>query len=121
VEDSFLPIESVAIKTYIAHNRSSDLILSLTSPQGTTVILSNRRGGENRDSFNGTIWSDNSRNSPETYIFNNSVVSDLAPEESFSSFQGEIPNGIWTLTVEDSVDGEKGLLMSWFLVFSGKF
>jgi hypothetical protein len=45
----------------------------------------------------------------------NGVVTPLTPEEPLAAFDGEDPNGTWTLTVSDDGDSDGGELRSWRL------
>ncbi|MDT0608618.1 proprotein convertase P-domain-containing protein [Croceitalea rosinachiae] len=106
------PITDVNLTVNITHTWNSDLDIRLTSPAGTTVDLSLNNGGSG-DNYTNTIFDDASASSitggtsPFTGIF--------SPEEALSNFNGENPNGSWTLTVVDEAGADIGTLDS-FLV-----
>src|SRR5262245_48126878 len=104
------------LKTFITHTFAADLDITLTSPAGTVVTVTTDNGAGNNDVFNGTDW-DNDGGTPVTdAVFANGVVATpLAPEESFAAFQGEDPNGTWTLAITDDAGGDVGTLSSWSL------
>lgn len=76
----------------ISHTWIGDLIVTLTSPAGTTATLHNQAGGS----------ADNI-------------------DQSFSTdaFNGEIATGDWTLHVEDTVAADTGTLNNWSVTFTG--
>lgn len=86
--------EQFNIDMNIVHTWRGDLILDLTSPEGTTVRLHNRAGSSADD------------------IIGN-YPGDLASAQPLSAFFGEDPNGTWTLTVSDNVGEDTGTLNSW--------
>ena len=51
----------------------------------------------------------------DTAYVNNVNVHFITPEEAFSAFVGEDPNGNWTLTISDDSAGDTGTLSSWIL------
>jgi subtilisin-like proprotein convertase family protein len=94
------------------HTYVSDLTVSLTSPQGTTIILWDDICGGNNDFI--LNFDDASAlttiNCPPT---DNGVYQ---PEETLASFNGENPIGNWTLTVEDRFNNDGGSLDGWSLI-----
>ena len=117
----------VGVRTELTHSRSSDLFVTLTSPEGTVVTLTSGNGGASADVFDGTIWDDQANPAGQVpYTSNDGLVTDhsyqsgvtaspLAPEEALGAFLGEDPNGIWTLRVGDAVAGQSGTLGGWSL------
>ena len=83
-----ITIESIEIPIESDHTYAGDLTIMLTSPQGTTAILSE---GDRRDT------------STLNFTF------------SAKSFWGESSQGVWTLTVEDKVGADTGSLNRWGL------
>jgi hypothetical protein len=90
-------VSSVAVAVSIDHPDPRQLVVSLTGPDGTNVILTTRSGrpgeafrevfGRTRDSF-----------------------------EPLSTFSGRPAAGLWQLRVFDAVPGGAGRLVSWALV-----
>lgn len=94
------------------HTYMSDLTFSLTSPQGTTVVLFGGLCGS-QDNFNINLSSSglpgpipcDPTGQGGTY----------QPTGSIASFIGQNMQGIWTLTVSDNADQDGGQLQSWSL------
>ena len=95
----------------ITHTFNGDLQIDLQSPAGTTVTLSNRRGGGADDVFNGTLFRKDSPNPIGTYVFTTLVVApDLRPDGDLDAFSGEDANGTWNLIISDLAGGDFGNL-----------
>ena len=107
----------VDLNVNITHTWNSDLLITLTSPAGTVVVVSNSNGGAEDDVFAGTLFDDQSSNNVVTYAYVNGVAApDLQPEQSFNdTLRGENPNGSWTLTITDQAGLDIGSLNSWSL------
>ena len=76
----------------ISHTWIGDLVVTLTSPAGTEVVLHNREGGS---------------------------ADDIVKNWDLSAFNGEIATGTWSLFVNDNVGADTGTLNSWGIVISG--
>ena len=90
-------ISSVEIDINITHDRPEHLYVTLTTPQGTELILWDRAGAGTFD-INGTF--------PTT----------LTPNDALSGIDGQSMEGDWVLYVEDVVVGplvKEGVLNSW--------
>ncbi len=100
----------------ITHAFDGDLSVKLKSPVGTEITLINRRGGGG-DNFTNTTLDDDFFFNP---ISGGSAPfsSTFAPDEALSAFNGEDPNGVWTLTVSDNAANDTGTLNSWSLKLS---
>lgn len=104
----------VNVQAFITHTWNSDLLISVTSPAGTNVILSRWRAGSNDNVFNGTTWDDSAATLTSDNVYaNNVVATPLVPEGALAKFQGENPNGTWQLKVVDDVAGDVGNINSW--------
>ena len=109
----------VDVHTSIAHESSSDLVITLTSPKGTAVTLSDRNGKDANgqpveNAFNGTTWDDQAGTAVTDYTFTTGGAGKLAPQEPLASLLGEDPNGKWMLTVRDVEDGgAPGIVGPW--------
>jgi subtilisin-like proprotein convertase family protein len=95
-----LTVESIQIRVNITHEQSGQLGIQLTSPEGTTSILSNIN-----NSFllldkekNGTIDGDSN-------LVNFVLTS--------NAFYGEDSEGNWTIVVIDGLAGTTGSLTNW--------
>lgn len=80
-----------AVGVNITHTWRGDLIVSLTSPEGTEHLLHNRTGGSEED---------------------------LVQSWSVATFNGETMQGDWTLTVSDNAGLDVGTLNSWDLTIT---
>lgn len=109
--DIFLEGTSITID----HTWSGDLDIYLVSPAGTSVTLSEGNGGSTDDygdapincgSIDPTIFQD----AASTAITAGSApfIGTFSPEGNLSDFDGEDPNGIWTLRVCDGGGGDLG-------------
>lgn len=76
----------------ITHTYSGDLVLYLTSPQGTTTVLRQNQGG-------GT--------------------DDIVESYTTDAFNGEVATGDWTLNVVDTLSGDNGTVNTWDIVVTG--
>ena len=75
----------------ISHSYIGDLIVTLTSPTGTTSTLHSQSGGS---------------------------ADDLIQSYALADFNGEVATGDWTLYVEDTFAADTGTLNNWSLTFS---
>jgi subtilisin-like proprotein convertase family protein len=106
----------IDLTTFITHTSSGDIDMTLTSPAGTSVVITTDNGGTFDDNFNGTLWDDNANDPVTDHVFTNSVVATpLSPEGRLAAFRGENPNGVWTLTITDDAALDNGTLNSWSL------
>jgi len=94
--DTIGTVSEISVDVDITHTWQGDLIVSLTSPAGTVVVLHNRTGSS-ADNIIG--------NYPET----------LTPAGDLGDFIGEQMIGDWTLTISDNAGGDQGMLNSWCL------
>ncbi|CAM2069544.1 Proprotein convertase P-domain-containing protein [Sulfidibacter corallicola] len=86
--------EEFNVDLNLTHTYQGDLLVRLTSPEGTAVVLHNRTGGTAENIIG---------NYPGT----------LTPAETLSAFLGEDPNGTWTLFVSDNAGQDTGTINSW--------
>jgi subtilisin-like proprotein convertase family protein len=98
VPDAFC-IGDVDVEIDITHTFRGDLIVELTSPQGTTVRLHNRTGGS----------ADNL-----IVTYDQGVVNPDGPG-ALTDFNGQGAQGVWTLRVSDNAGGDVGSLNLWKL------
>ena len=94
------------------HSYLGDLTFTLTSPNNTSVILVAEQCSEEAN-FN-INFDDQAAtgNLPCPYNDGGTYIS----EEALSAFNGENPQGDWTLTVEDNANFDGGALESWALI-----
>jgi carboxypeptidase D len=94
-------LADVQVALDISHTYIGDLIVTLTSPTGTPVVLHNRGGGSTHDIVG-------------TYGV------DLTPAESLAALAGEGSGGTWELSVSDNAGSDTGTLNSWSLTYCGR-
>ena len=112
-------IVDLDLGTFITHTFNADLDITLTSPAGTVVTITTDNGAGNDNVFNGTGWDDSAGTPVTDFVFaNNVVAANLVVEEALAAFQGENPNGTWTLTITDDLEADVGTLNSWSLEFA---
>ncbi|MGD1808990.1 beta strand repeat-containing protein, partial [Dapis sp. BLCC M126] len=92
-------IENLDVRFSAEHTYNGDLEVDLESPQGQTVRLFARVGSE-EDNFQDTVLDDDA----STSIASGNAPFDgtYIPQGSLGEFNGENPNGTWTLIVTDT-------------------
>lgn len=119
------PITSVIVDMVISHTWTGDLIGTLTSPNGTDVLLFDQPGvpasnyGCGEDDIVATF---NDAAVMTAEDFENScsqtppaISGEFQPIVPLASLAGENPNGTWQLSLEDVFDEDGGSLNSWSL------
>src|SRR5690606_8265330 len=108
----------------ITHSWVGDVVVSLTSPQGTTVNLFNQPGvpgstygcsGDNIFVSFDDAASLTSANFESTCNNAPAISGTYQPLSPLSALAGESMTGIWTLTVQDMASGDGGSLIGWGL------
>ncbi len=113
----------------VDHTWVGDLVFRLTSPAGTTVTIISRPGGSGNSgkNFCQMLLDDDAANA----ISIGSIASNgpppqgppytgtLKPSNALSTFDGENPNGTWTLTVVDAFTGDSGSVRAFSLQLTG--
>ena len=109
-----ITIRDLNVRLAISHSYVGDLKVTLIGPDGTRVVLTNRRGGSGND-FGNTTFDDEAGQSigQGTAPFAGS----FRPESSLSTFNGKNARGLWQLVVEDKALFDTGRLTSWSLTF----
>ncbi|MEP7168239.1 MAG: proprotein convertase P-domain-containing protein [Bacteroidota bacterium] len=104
----------VSVKLNLTHTYDGDLIISLISPSGNQINLSNRRGGGG-DNFTNTIFS----MSAATLIANGTApfTGSYIPDGSFNSLTGNV-NGIWRVKAADVAASDTGRIRNWTLTLN---
>jgi len=106
------------IQTFILHPFIKDIVISLVSPNGTSIEISNGLGDNDANVFNGTIWDDlasiGAGNATTKYA-TGFVSPVLRPQESLSTLLHD-PNGNWTLVISNvGILYPYGLLSRWII------
>ncbi len=101
----------VSVTLNLTHTYDGDLIVSLISPSGNTIYLSNRRGGGG-DNFTNTIFTMSATTAigSVTAPFTGSFI----PDGAFSALTGNV-NGSWQLKVADVAAVDTGRIQNWTL------
>jgi subtilisin family serine protease len=105
-------IRDLSVQIAASHPNDGTVRISLIGPDGTQVVLFNRRGGSGND-FANTIFDDEAPNSiwRGTAPFTGSYK----PEYVLSAFDGKSANGTWSLVIDDIFPSEPGNLSAWSL------
>ena len=108
-------IVDLNVRVNITHTFDGDLTLSLTGPDSTTIILSNRRGSSG-DNFTDTVFDQEAATAiaSGTAPFTGSFI----PDESLAGYAGKFATGIWTLKVVDSAAADTGNITGFDLFFT---
>jgi subtilisin-like proprotein convertase family protein len=111
----------------IEHSYVADLVVKLTSPQGTTVTLIDGAGGGLNDgnNFCQTVFDDEGGLSLIDLILpvgppplGPPYSGTFIPEFPLAAFKGQNANGVWTITVIDRFAGETGNVRAFSLVIT---
>ena len=107
-------VSDMNVRVNLLHSYDSDLSISLLSPAGTQVSLSNRLGGSG-DNFTNTVFDDEAG----TPISAGSTpfTGNFRPSSVLSAVDGQNLTGTWSLRVEDLDNLDTGSLTSWSLEF----
>ncbi len=104
----------VSVNMNLTHTYDGDLAIQLISPSGTTIFLSNRRGGSGHD-FTNTVFT----MSASTLIAAGAApfTGPFVPDGSFSTLTGNI-NGTWQLKVQDLAAVDTGRVQNWSITLN---
>ncbi len=107
-----LNLADINVNLDVEHTYLSDLVISLTSPAGTTVLLVSSACGDNSDI--NAIFDDES---PETFTCSGTpaITGTVRPIGTLSSFYGESILGEWTLEIQDNAASDGGRLNNFSL------
>ncbi|MFM9114550.1 MAG: proprotein convertase P-domain-containing protein, partial [Planctomycetota bacterium] len=104
-------ILSLEVTINLQHTYDGDLSISLISPSGLSVLLSNRRGGSG-DNYTGTTFSDASSILIASGVAPSNAVPKYRPEQSLAAFAGQSTKGTWKLRVIDHAQLDVGTINS---------
>lgn len=101
-----LALADINVRLDLDHTFLADLVISLTSPSGTTVVLVSGSCGE-LDNIDATF-----DDSASSFVCggNPAIGGTVKPLGSLSSFNGESILGEWTLTISDIAPSDGGTL-----------
>jgi subtilisin-like proprotein convertase family protein len=103
---------AVAVTFSAEHTWMQDMVLRLISPNGSSVLLAENRGGEGTN-YVGTVFDDHS--SISIGEGQPPFTGPHRPEDPLSHLVGEPANGTWALEIEDNGFGDIGWLLGWSL------
>jgi hypothetical protein len=107
----------------LTHTWVGDLVVTLTSPQNTTVTLMNRPGGANNagDNICQTLLDDEGgAQSIQTVAAAGAPYSaTFRPAGALAAFRGQNPNGTWVLRVSDAAAQDVGAIRAFTLTLTG--
>lgn len=103
------------VKVNITHTYDNDLTLSLLTPTNASIVLSNRRGGQN-DNFTNTVFDDEAA----TPISSGSApfTGSFKPDGLLSGADGLGAAGAWKLKVVDIAGQDTGTIDNWTLTLT---
>ncbi len=102
----------------IDHTFLADLDFFLTSPAATTVAFMNDNGGGGNNFCTLLIDDDGGFPSVTTIPTTGGVSGNYAPELPLSAFDGQNPNGNWTLKVADDAAGDIGSVRRFSIIIT---
>jgi subtilisin-like proprotein convertase family protein len=103
-------IASVVVGINLSHTYSADLHAFLVSPSGTRIELFQGVGGGSGAGFQNTVFQDDASlpiNSPQA---SSPFSGSFRPNQSLRELNGEAPNGIWSLEVNDEEGQDTGTI-----------
>lgn len=107
VPSSTSTVSNVSVNINVTHARFSDLEIEMVSPSGTVARLFNK-GCANTNSTMSLQFDD----SGVALDCAKTTTQIVLPVDSFGAFNGENPQGPWTLRVRDAVSGSFGSINS---------
>ena len=110
-------VSAVTVSFDILHTFTSDLVITLTSPDGRSVELVRKEGGSGNH-FLDTVLDDRSTSS----IVNARppFMGRFRPHQSLGDMDGAGANGEWMLEVDDQEFLDGGFLLGWTLGFTAQ-
>jgi subtilisin-like proprotein convertase family protein len=126
IDGSACTAQAGAATVGLDHSWVGDLVLKLTSPQGTTVTLIRNPGtgsfGSDGNNFCNTLLDDEGGGPSIQGITTSGApyTGTFTPASALAAFRGQNPNGTWTLNVSDWATPDSGSLRAFSLVVSGE-
>lgn len=109
-------ITDINVTINVSHTWGDDLLITLTSPEGTEVVLTNRNGG-NGTQYTNTVFDSDAMNPISGG--NGNFTGTFTPDGDLSTLNGEIAAGDWLLTAQDFVSADTGTIDSWSIEVCG--
>ena len=121
------PDDIDSIGLLIVQPNSKNIKITLTSPDGKTIVLKDFGGNQNYfgDTSQGNsgqkwyYWSMAGSQTINSLTINNQQIptQTYLPDQSFDNLSGTLLNGSWTITVTDTGSSDKGYIKGWSIVF----
>ncbi|NKI30814.1 reprolysin-like metallopeptidase [Croceivirga thetidis] len=108
-----LPIADIDVALELEHTYLGDLVISLTSPNGTKVLLTSNTCGP-LNNINATFDDDGTEISCSG---NPAISGTVRPLAALSTFNGEFGEGEWVLEIDDTAAGDGGQLIDFTVTF----
>lgn len=108
---SNVTISDINVTAQITHTWAEDITLTLISPSGTQVQLVAGQCANN-DNLNATFDDSGTVLACGT---NPAIVGTILPSQPLSALNGQSSQGVWTLRVFDTANGDGGSLTAWSL------
>lgn len=113
-------IAKVTVGLGIEHSYVEDLRIVLTAPNGQSVTLIDRRGGDGIN-FTGTVLDDDAAESIADITAGGAPFSGrFRPEQPLSLLADGPVAGTWTLSLTDSISPDPGILRNWTLTIESR-
>lgn len=109
-------ITDVNVTINVSHTWGDDLLITLTSPGGTEVVLTNRNGGNGTQYVN-TVFDSDATNPISGG--SGDFTGTFTPDGDLSTLNGEIAAGDWLLTAQDFVSADTGTIDNWSIEICG--
>jgi subtilisin-like proprotein convertase family protein len=104
----------------LSHTYLADLDMTLTSPAGTVIDFCSDNGGGGNNMCN-TVFDDAAAASITSILSTGAPWSGTyRPEVAFSAFNGQNPNGVWTLRVADDISSDLGTIRAFRVTIRGQ-
>ncbi|MGB3311236.1 MAG: proprotein convertase P-domain-containing protein [Nodosilinea sp.] len=105
-------LQRISVTISLVHTYTSDLRISLSAPNGESVLLVGNAGG-NGDNFFNTTFDDGAGVSISQGIA--PFQGTFQPQQPLSQLLDSDPNGTWTLQIQDQAFMDGGFLNRWSL------
>jgi subtilisin family serine protease len=109
-----LTIGKVMVQLNLRYSADSDLYIHLQAPDGSDILLSNRRGGSGAD-FQTTLFDDQA--ATPISAGHAPFIGSFRPEVPLGDLKGKNTLGTWKLWIENRGGTGYGVLNSWSLIF----
>ena len=106
-------ISNVTVTLQVLHTYVADLLITIESPEGTPVVLSNHGGSSGENIWN-TVFDDNTAAFfASTDEYDAPYTGSYQPYGALADVNGENANGAWLLSIDDTSAGDFGYLFEW--------